>query len=116
MAKDDVPQQMKTQWQLSASYNLESHILYTSVAHFLHWLLEPVASKILMPRACLISENTFLSGFPVLSLPLLGQHWYHINKVIKPRGGGDSLPSKEQSVFLRCSVETKEEIIKTQLV
>lgn len=90
------------------------------VAHFLHWLLEPITSKNLMPKACPVSKNTFLSGFPVLTLPFLGQHWYHINEVTKPRGGGDSLPPMEQHAFLRrCSVKTNktnEEIIKTQLV
>lgn len=58
------------------------------VAHFLHWLLEPITSKNLMPKACPVSKNTFLSGFPVLTLPFLGQHWYHINEVTKPCGGG----------------------------
>lgn len=83
-----------------------------NVAHFLHWLLEPVTSKTLMPKTRPDSKNTFLSGFPVLILPFLGQHWYHISEVTKPQGGGDSLPPMEQ----RWSVKTKEEIIKTQLV
>lgn len=70
-----------------------------------------------MPKVCPVSKNTFLSGFPVLTLPFLGQHWYHINEVTKPQGGGDSLPPMQQQAFLRrCPVKTNEEIIKTQLV